>query len=72
MILIDSNLIKDQNRSTLIEIVIVDSNLSLDFESDRNRQSNSDFRFHMMKMIQFVTPNRISLMRMRTIDQKEN
>ena len=45
----------------LIEIAIVDLNPSLDFKSDRNQRSNSDFIFDSTTTIPFVTPNRISL-----------
>ena len=41
---------------------MVDSDLSLDFESDRNRQSNSETDFDLTMTIRFATPNRISLL----------
>ena len=50
-----------KNIDFYIEIVIVDSIWSLDFESDRNQQTNLDFRFDSTTMIWFATPNRISL-----------
>ena len=42
-------------------MAIVDSDSSLDFELDRNRQSNSDTDFDLTTMVQFATPNRICL-----------
>ena len=39
----------------------MDSDLSLESESDSNRQSNSDRDFDSTTMIQFGTSNRISL-----------
>ena len=45
-----------------IEIMIDDSIPSLDFDLDRNRRSNLDFRFDSTTTIQFRTPNRISLL----------
>ena len=44
-----------------IEIEILDSNSSLESESDGNRRSNSDRDFDSTMMIGFGTPNRISL-----------
>ena len=41
--------------------MIVNSKLLLDFESDQNRQSNSDFRLDSTTKIGVVTPNCISL-----------
>ena len=50
-----------------IEIAIVDSDSSLDFESDRNWRSNSDTDFDSTTMIWFATPNRISLKRIHDL-----
>ena len=44
-----------------IEIKIVDWDLSLDFELDRNRQSKSAVLKSELSTIRFVRPNRISL-----------
>ena len=46
-------------------MTIVDSNLSLDFESDQNRRLNSDSRFDLTMAIRFVTPNHISLVEIK-------
>ena len=59
---IDFNWNKDQNRSIIIKIAIVDSNLLLEFESDQNRRSNLDFKFDLTTTIWFGTPNGISLL----------
>ena len=52
----------DQIWSNLDEIAIVDSNPSLDFESDRNRWSNLDFKFDSTMTIRFRTHNPFSLL----------
>ena len=44
-----------------MEIKIIDWILSLDFEWNRNRRSNSDFRFNSTTTIRLATPYRITL-----------
>ena len=44
------------------KIEIVDSDLSLESESDHNRRSNSDRHFDSTTTIRFGTSNRISLL----------
>ena len=44
-----------------IKIAIVDLILIIEIQIDVNRQSNLDFRFDSMTLIQFAIPNRISL-----------
>ena len=61
-----SILIKKSSKSIdynqiMIKFGIVDSNLSLGFESDRNWRLTLDSRYNSMMTIRFVTPNRISL-----------
>ena len=51
-----------------IEIAIVDSISSLDFELDQNWRSNSDTNFDSTMTIRFATPNGISLVPVRFFD----
>ena len=51
----------DQTRSILYQNCDPWLDFFVDFELDRNRRSNSDFRFNSMMTIWFATPNRISL-----------
>ena len=47
-----------------MEIGIADSISLLDFKSDRNQRTNTDFSFDSTTTILFVTPNHISLVQL--------